>query len=101
MFSHRATRNCFARGGRSALLARAGGPMAEPEYELRGERTDAKESGVVPASRRPQPDAQLAADAQLRSQKLEALGTLAGGIAHDFNNALQAITGNNVLARRC
>jgi PAS domain S-box-containing protein len=31
---------------------------------------------------------------QLRSQKLEALGTLAGGIAHDFNNILLAIRGN-------
>ena len=29
-----------------------------------------------------------------RSQKLEALGTLAGGIAHDFNNLLQGILGN-------
>jgi signal transduction histidine kinase/ActR/RegA family two-component response regulator len=29
----------------------------------------------------------------LRSQKLEALGTLAGGIAHDFNNLLTAIQG--------
>ncbi|HEY5996506.1 MAG TPA: ATP-binding protein, partial [Candidatus Deferrimicrobiaceae bacterium] len=29
----------------------------------------------------------------LRSQKLEALGTLAGGIAHDFNNLLTAIHG--------
>jgi PAS domain S-box-containing protein len=29
----------------------------------------------------------------LRSQKLEALGTLAGGIAHDFNNILAAILG--------
>jgi PAS domain S-box-containing protein len=35
---------------------------------------------------------------QLRSQKLEALGTLAGGIAHDFNNILVAITGNAKLA---
>jgi PAS domain S-box-containing protein len=31
---------------------------------------------------------------QMRSQKLESLGTLAGGIAHDFNNILLAITGN-------
>jgi len=30
---------------------------------------------------------------QTRSQKLEALGTLAGGIAHDFNNILLAING--------
>ena len=39
-----------------------------------------------------------ATDAQLHSQKLEALGTLAGGIAHDFNNILQAISGNTTLA---
>jgi PAS domain S-box-containing protein len=35
---------------------------------------------------------------QLRSQKLESLGTLSGGIAHDFNNILLAITGNVKLA---
>jgi PAS domain S-box-containing protein len=35
---------------------------------------------------------------RLRSQKLEALGTLAGGIAHDFNNILTAIIGNLQLA---
>ena len=35
---------------------------------------------------------------QIRSQKMEALGTLAGGIAHDFNNILLAITGNTRLA---
>ncbi len=29
----------------------------------------------------------------IRSQKLEAVGTLAGGIAHDFNNVLTAILG--------
>ncbi|MBZ0112074.1 MAG: PAS domain-containing protein, partial [Thermoanaerobaculia bacterium] len=29
----------------------------------------------------------------MRSQRLEALGTLAGGIAHDFNNILTAIVG--------
>lgn len=40
----------------------------------------------------------LAADAQARSQKLEALGTLAGGIAHDFNNVLQAVIGRAALA---
>jgi PAS domain S-box-containing protein len=40
-----------------------------------------------------------AEEAQIRSQKMEALGTLAGGIAHDFNNILLAITGNVKLAR--
>lgn len=30
----------------------------------------------------------------MRSQKLEAIGTLAGGIAHDFNNLLMGILGN-------
>jgi len=35
---------------------------------------------------------------QLRSQKLEALGTLSGGIAHDFNNMLLVIAGNAKLA---
>jgi PAS domain S-box-containing protein len=35
---------------------------------------------------------------QMRSQKLEALGTLAGGIAHDFNNILSAINGSASLA---
>lgn len=43
-------------------------------------------------------DAKRAEESRLRSQKLEALGTLSGGIAHDFNNILLAITGNARLA---
>jgi len=40
-----------------------------------------------------------AAEAELRrTQKLEALGSLAGGIAHDFNNTLMAIVANTELA---
>jgi len=44
---------------------------------------------------------QLAAEAQLQSRKLLALGTLAGNIADDFGNALLSITGNTALAQRC
>ena len=33
-------------------------------------------------------------DVRMRSQKIEAMGTLAGGIAHDFNNILLAINGH-------
>jgi PAS domain S-box-containing protein len=40
----------------------------------------------------------LMQQSQLRSQKLEALGTLSGGIAHDFNNMLLVIAGNAKLA---
>jgi len=35
-----------------------------------------------------------------RSQKMEAVGTLAGGIAHDFNNILGAVIGYTEIAQR-
>jgi two-component system cell cycle sensor histidine kinase/response regulator CckA len=35
----------------------------------------------------------------LKSQKMEAIGTLVGGVAHDFNNILMAIVGNISLAQ--
>ena len=35
----------------------------------------------------------------LRSQKLDAIGTLAGGIAHDFNNLLTSVLGNITLTQ--
>ena len=36
---------------------------------------------------------------RLKTQKLEAIGTLAGGIAHDFNNLLQGVFGHISLAK--
>ncbi|MFZ5585842.1 MAG: PAS domain-containing hybrid sensor histidine kinase/response regulator [Thermodesulfobacteriota bacterium] len=42
---------------------------------------------------------QVALEEQLRrSQKMEAIGTLAGGVAHDFNNILAAMMGYTELA---
>jgi PAS domain S-box-containing protein len=41
----------------------------------------------------------LLKEEQLKTQKLEAIGTLAGGIAHDFNNLLQGVFGYISMAK--
>ncbi len=42
----------------------------------------------------------LLEEERLKTQKLEAIGTLAGGIAHNFNNLLQGIFGYISMAKR-
>ena len=54
----------------------------------------------ITARERAQQQQQVLEQQLARSQKMEALGTLAGGVAHDFNNILAAILGNAHLAQQ-
>jgi PAS domain S-box-containing protein len=80
-------------------MAQGDGSMRWIEYTARVERDGAGHALRVIGISVDITNRKRAEEAQLRSQKLEALGTLAGGIAHDFNNILVAITGNTRLAK--
>jgi len=80
-------------------IAQADGSTRWIEYTARTERDGAGRPVRVIGINVDITHRKRAEEAQLRSQKLEALGTLAGGIAHDFNNILVAITGNTKLAK--
>jgi signal transduction histidine kinase/ActR/RegA family two-component response regulator len=78
-------------------MLQAAAPCAPSPEEL--QRRIAALEAENEALRRAAAVRKRAEEAQIHSQKMEALGTLAGGIAHDFNNILLAITGNVKLAR--
>ncbi len=80
-------------------IAQADGSTRWIEYTARAERDAAGRPVRVIGINVDITNRKRAEESQLRSQKLEALGTLAGGIAHDFNNILVAITGNTKLAK--
>jgi two-component system cell cycle sensor histidine kinase/response regulator CckA len=48
---------------------------------------------------RAEEEKQALQEERLKTQKLEAVGTLAGGIAHDFNNLMQGVFGYIALAK--
>lgn len=95
------------------ISARPGDPVPPRHYEvrllhrngnglwieLRANRIEYNRAPAVLGIIRDVTARKRAETAQLHSQKLEALGTLAGGIAHDFNNILLAIAGNTRLAQ--
>ncbi len=66
-----------------------------------GTSTDVTEAKRARQVEREYAELQQATQAErLKSEKLQALGTLAGGVAHNFNNLLTPILGNAQLAQR-
>lgn len=68
------------------------------DVEMAASRIDYRGRPAVQAVMRDMTERKRLHERELRSRRLESLGTLAGGVAHDFNNILTAIQVNLSLA---
>jgi len=111
---HRSSRPCHEAGEECAVLSvlRTGAPAGVIHQHLDGKgetlyvETKAfpikDASGAVTAVIETLNDItekRLLEEQRIKTQKLEAIGTLAGGIAHDFNNLLQGVFGYISMAK--